>query len=363
MRTIANVFVAYVGRQFFVGFAGLLAFFVIILQMLDLLNKSDLILAPAGAGWNSIWRYVLLRSPEIASQFAPFAALLAIVLTLSQLNLRSEITVMRSAGMSVNRILTPIGVVCAAIALAHFTFQELVVVRAAERLAYWEANEFAVSLPPDTGTRTNVRLVFGDEIIHAASAARVGDRVVLHNVRISERDEVGLVRGQIQARTAEFSGGAWTLLDVSGFGASNLAVERAAARPWATSLNPELLFALTLDPDRTRLLDLARKIGQLATDGADLREPMTSFLGRFSRPLATLVMPLLGAIAGFGVSRQGNQLARAALGGALGFSYFVAENMMLALGKLGVAPAMLGAFFPFALFMVVGFSIILAMEN
>jgi lipopolysaccharide export system permease protein len=90
---------------------------------------------------------------------------------------------------------------------------------------------------------------------------------------------------------------------------------------------------------------------------------MTSLLSRLSRPMGTLVMPLLGAIAGFGVSRQGNQLARASLGAALGFGYFVAENLMLALGKLGVVPPMIGAFFPFSMALVVGFSILLAMEN
>jgi lipopolysaccharide export system permease protein len=79
--------------------------------------------------------------------------------------------------------------------------------------------------------------------------------------------------------------------------------------------------------------------------------------------MATLVMPLLGAIAGFGVARQGNQLVRASAGAALGFVYFVAENLMLAVGKLGVVPPMLGAFFPFAMFLIIGFAILLAMES
>ena len=79
--------------------------------------------------------------------------------------------------------------------------------------------------------------------------------------------------------------------------------------------------------------------------------------------MATLVMPLLGAIAGFGVHRQGVLLVRAITGSVIGFTYFVAENLSLALGKLGVIPAIIGAFFPLALFMVVGFAILLAMEN
>lgn len=358
-----RVLTLYIGRQFLVGFMGLLLFFVIVLQMLDLLNKSADIIEQAGGGWGSVWRYIGLRAPQIASQFAPFAALLSIVMTLSQLNLRSEITVMRSAGLSVNRVLFPIGLMCGGVALAHFLFQEFVVVGATEELAYWEANHFKPNLPPDDGTRTDVRIVYGGEIIHAGSAARVGEQVVLNGVTITRLDDRGLLTAKTEAESAEFFRGAWTLIGARSFEAAGSQLASAAATPWPTELNPELLFALSLNPDRTPMFQLVRKIAQLRAEGADTQPAETSFLSRFSKPAATLVMPLLGAIAGFGVTRQGNQLARAALGGALGFSYFVAENLMLALGKLGVAPAMLGAFFPFALFMVVGFAIILAMET
>lgn len=360
---VDRILTLYVGRQFLVGFAGLLLFFVVILQMLDLLNKSADIIEQAGGGWGSVGRYIALRSPQIASQFAPFAALLSIVLTLSQLNLRSEITVMRSAGLSVNRVLFPIGLMCGGVALAHFLFQELVVVGATEKLAYWEANDFKPNLPPDDGTRTDVRIAFGGEFIHAGSAARVGEQVVLNGVTITRLDERGLLTAKTEAESAQYFRGAWTLIGAKSFETSGANLASFAATPWATALNPELLFALSLNPDRTPIIQLIQKIAQLRAEGADTRTAETSLLSRFSKPAATLVMPLLGAIAGFGVTRQGNQLARAALGGALGFSYFVAENLMIALGKLGVAPAFIGAFFPFTLFLVVGFSIILSMEN
>ncbi|MEO0612809.1 MAG: LptF/LptG family permease, partial [Pseudomonadota bacterium] len=105
------------------------------------------------------------------------------------------------------------------------------------------------------------------------------------------------------------------------------------------------------------------KIDQLKRDNADYRSEMTSFLSRFSRPLATLIMPLLGAMAGFGAHRSGVMLARAINGSILGFGYFIVENISLALGKLGVLPASLGAFFPLALFMIIGFTIVVSMES
>jgi len=363
MNDLRGVFIRYVGRLFAIRFVGLLAFFVIVLQMLDLLNRSEAIMAADGATSDSIIRYITLRAPQIVSQFTPFAALLAIVVTLSTLNLSSEIVVMRAAGMSVHKVLAPIGVVCAIVATAHFVFHELVVVGATERLAYWEANDYAVGLKHDSATRTDIRVSYDGEIVSAASAARTTDGVRLSGVVIYDLDEGGLARSITEAKTALFEGGVWRLIEVREAGGATASATRRATQEWPTSLNPELLFALTLNPDRSSLATIIRQIAQLERDGADEKPATTSLLSRFSKPMATLVMPLLGAIAGFGVARQGNQLVRASAGAALGFVYFVAENLMLAVGKLGVVPPMLGAFFPFAMFLIVGFAILLAMES
>ncbi|MEZ5894291.1 MAG: LptF/LptG family permease [Parvularculaceae bacterium] len=363
MNMIDGVFLRYVSRLFAVRFLGLLAFFVIILQALDLLNRSEAILAADGATSDSIIRYIALRAPQIVSQFTPFAALLAIVVTLAALNLSSEIVIMRAAGMSVHRVLAPIGVACLVITVFHFAFHELVVVKGSERLAFWEANDFAVGLDQDTATRTNIRIVHDNEIVSAAAAARTPTGVRLTDVVIYDIDEDKLVRSVSEARSAAYANGAWRLFGVRAANDPTADAPEEQEAEWATTLDPELLFALTLNPDRSTLSAIVRQISQLHSDGADTRPAMTSLFGRFSRPMSTLLMPLLGAIAGFGVSRQGNQLVRASTGAALGFVYFVAENLMLAVGKLGVVPPLLGAFFPFALFLVLGFAILLAMEG
>ncbi|MEM9013630.1 MAG: LPS export ABC transporter permease LptG [Pseudomonadota bacterium] len=363
MNQANGVFVWYVGRLFLIRFLGLLAFFVIILQMLDLLNRSESILAPDGAGFESILRYISLRAPQIASQFTPFAALLGIVLTLAGLNHTSEITIMRAAGMSVHRVLFPLGFVCGLIAFAHFLFHEFITVQSVEKLDYWEVNDYALDLPPESDTRTDVWINFDNEFIHAESAARFGDAIVLNDVTIKTFDENGLTARIVEALRARYDEAGWRLFGVIAMDANSLNVERLQESIWTNGLDPEFLFALTLEPDQTPLPELAQKIDQLRSDRADTREAMTSFLSRFSKPMATLVMPLLGAIAGFGVHRQGVLLVRAVTGSALGFTYFVAENLALALGKLGVLPAVIGAFFPFALFLIVGFAILLNMEN
>lgn len=353
----------YVGRHFLIRFLGLLIFFVILLQMLDLLNNSSDVLAPEGAGWTSIAKYISLRSPQLISQFAPFAALLAIVITLSVLNHQSEITIMRAAGMSVHRVLYPIGFACLMVALAHFAFHESVVINASERFAFWEANDYAIDLPADNGTRTNVRMTYEGTYVKADSAARLDDTVRLQGVKIEQLDPGGLTSSVLTARTAIYKNGRWRLFGVIDHDVETMRAVATDERTWETTLNPDLLFALSVEPDRTTLGELISKIRRLGEEGADPSAAATSFFARFSKPMSTLVMPLLGAIAGFGVSRQGAQLARAITGAALGFGYFVVENMALAFGKLGVFPALLGAFFPLIIFTIIGFTILLRMEN
>lgn len=362
LDSVDGVFTTYVGKIVLSRFLLLLVLISLIWQVLDLLNYSDEVLAADGATPLSLLRYVSYSLPQIISQFIPFAALLAIVFALTSLAMTSEITIMRAAGMSVNKVLFPVGLVCLFIAVGHFVFQETVSVRAADKLDYWRANKYANNLPSSDSVRTNIWLTHEDDIIAATTATRTGDITTLNNVTVYER--VGaLTRDVFRAQSATFANGNWTLNEVNRGSAADQSVTYAQSQPWAAGFSPEFLFALSLDPERTSLSELWAKIEQLKRDGADYRSEMTSFLGRFSRPLATLIMPLMGAIAGFGVHRSGVLLARAVNGSVLGFGYFVMENISLALGKLGVLPASLGAFFPLALFMVIGFAIVVAMES
>src|SRR3546814_20602595 len=60
-------------------------------------------------------------------------------------------------------------------------------------------------------------------------------------------------------------------------------------------------------------------------------------------------MPLLGAVAGFGLARSGKLFVRIVLGMGLGFAYFVGDNFALAMGNLGAIPPLLAAWAPLLL--------------
>ena len=74
-------------------------------------------------------------------------------------------------------------------------------------------------------------------------------------------------------------------------------------------------------------------------------------------------MPLLGAVAAFGIARSGKLFIRAVIGMGLGFAYFVADNFALAMGDLGAYPPLLAAWAPFFLFLLIGETVLIRTEE
>ena len=74
-------------------------------------------------------------------------------------------------------------------------------------------------------------------------------------------------------------------------------------------------------------------------------------------------MPLLAAIAAFGLARSGQVLMRAVMGMALGFAYFVADDFGLAMGNAGTYPPVIAAWAPLFLFLLIGETVLIRTEE
>jgi len=353
----------YLIKMFLLRFLAILALLICVLQLLDMLNKSDEILVADGATTRSLMRYVMLRAPQLISEFAPFAALLAALVSLAELSQSSEITVMRAAGLSAHRILFPLGLGCLAIAVAHFVFHETTAVPTTAKLAYWEANDFALEVTPPPAVRTDVWLDYGDDRIKVQSVGQPGARTVLEGVRIYHREPSGALAAITRAEFAWHDDGVWNLFEVRRFDMASGDVSTAPWQAWEVSIPPSRFFQGAIEPDQTGLMGIARAIKQRRLEGADTQALETAWLQRLAAPASNLLMPLMAAVAGFGVHRSGNLLARVALGMGLGFSFFVADKFMYVMGELGVAPPMFAAFAPIFFYLLLGFSTLFFVEE
>jgi len=358
-RTLAR----YLIKMHISRFMGILLGLTAVLQFLDLLAVSDDILKVDGATWVSILSYVSLRAPQLISQFTPFAALLASLLTLATLNQHSEVVIMKATGLSAHRILLPIGLASFLIATGHFIFNETVVVNGNAELQYWQENDYAVDLPPNSNLAGRIWIKEGNQVILVESASRSGNRIVLDKVSIYERDDTKRLTAMIKADFAWFQNGKWTLHEARRFDTESHELTINAVQNWEMPLQPSRFMALTVNPKHVSITALGASISRLKAEGIPTDRLMASFLQKIAGPAATLLMPLLAAVAAFGVHRAGSLALRLFIGMALGFSFFVADNFMLAMGEFGAAPPFLAAWAPFFLFLLLGYAVIFNTEE
>jgi lipopolysaccharide export system permease protein len=351
----------YMAKLFLTRSLAVLAALVVILMTLDLLGESGKILRVEGNGDAELWRYVGLRIPQLVSRFLPFAALLGTLISLATLNQNSEIVSMKAAGISAHQIIAPLIVASLGVAALTFLFNERVVTRATATLAAWEKVEYG-PVPKDSGVTPNVWVRFGDDLIVAREVRGTGTATLLSGVTIHDRDWETL-QGIVEAKSARFVDGGWELRDVTIFDVRTGTLSKAALYPYGKGLDPTQFTLAKVNPDEETIGALRGAINQLSRAGRDTAELETGLWHKFSGPLSAVLMPLLAAVAAFGLARSGQLFLRAIAGMALGFAYFVADNFALAMGNLGAYPPLLAAWAPFALFLLIGETVLVRTEE
>jgi lipopolysaccharide export system permease protein len=351
----------YMARKFVVSTFAILAMLVLVLQTLDLLSESEKILAYAGNGEPELWRYVGLRTPQIIARFLPFSVLLATILTLSTMNQNSEIVAMKASGLSAHQVLAPLIVASLGVAAISFVFNERIVTRATATLTQWETVSFG-PLPVDRGDRSNVWVRADNDLISVAQVNGRGTKAVLGGVTIYQRRD-GVLQGILRAESAVYAPEGWRATGVTRFDVTAGTVSPAADTLVARGVEPDRFTLANVDADEMSYAPLDSAIDELEAAGRPTQALEGAKWHKLSGPLSAVLMPLLGAVAAFGVARSGKLFVRAVIGMALGFAYFVADNFALAMGNLGAYPPFLAAWAPFLLFFFIGEAVLVRTEE
>ncbi|HEV2865561.1 MAG TPA: LPS export ABC transporter permease LptG, partial [Allosphingosinicella sp.] len=314
----------YMARLFVVRSFAVLFALVLVLMTLDLLGNSGDILAHPGNGDAELWRYVGLRIPQLIARFLPFSVLLGTLITLVTLNQHSEIITMKAAGISAHQIIAPLVLAGLFIAALNFVFNERIVTRANRALSAWEAVDYG-PLPPESQVQNDVRVQHGDDLIFVRQVAGQGDGVRLAGISIYDRTG-GTLRRILTADTGVKAPRGWEMRNVTLFSVDTGRLAHMARVVLGESITPDQFTLAGVDPDEQDFWQLRRSIAQLAAVNRPVAALKASLWHKISGPLSTLLMPLLAAIAAFGLARSGQLFVRAVMGMALGFAYFVADN-------------------------------------
>ena len=351
----------YMARLFLTRSAAVMVVLVLVLMALDLLGESPHILAVPGSGEADLWRYVVLRVPLLVQRFMPFSVLLGTLIAFTSLNQNSEVVAMKAAGLSAHQILAPLIVASIAVAGVSLAFNETIAVHSARQIDAWVDAEYH-PVPPDTGIQSNVWVLAGNDLVHVGHVGVANGRTHLQQVTIYHR-AANVLQGTTEAERADRIGGGWRLTGVRTYDAESNVVRRIANLDALPGVTEDRFRLAKVDAAELSLPALGQAIAELEAAGRSADEARTGWWHKLSGPLSTVLMPLLAAVAAFGLARSGQVLLRACIGMALGFAYFVADNFSLALGNSGAYPPFLAAWAPFLLFLLIGEFILIRGEE
>jgi lipopolysaccharide export system permease protein len=291
--------------------------------------------------------------------------LLGALIAFAGLSAQGEVVIFKAGGLSAHQILGPMFLVGAAVAAISFVFNETVLTRTTATLSAWKAAEYAplrtldARLPRDLWASDGMTLVRARRPAGAtASPTRVTDLLIY------ERDAAGRLATTIRAASAQaLPGGGWRLADVRRFDVASGRATRAASLDWDGRIPPERFRARDVSADETPWWKLRPLIERVRAEGRATAALDVAWHHKLSGPLSAMLMPLLGAVAAFGLARSGKLLVRAGIGMALGFLFFVADNFMLAMGGFNAVPPWVAGWAPLLLFFLIGETILLWTEE
>lgn len=352
----------YLARLFVVRIFAVLIMLVLVLQMLDLLGEGGKILAHPGNGEAELWKYVALRAPQLVARFLPYSVLLATIITLATLNQNSEVISMKAAGLSAHQILAPLILSALVLSVVSFAFNERVVTRSTAALSAWTAVDFG-PVPQDSDVRSNIYLVDGSNILTAATVTGQGAGTVMEGVTWYRRDASGEIVEQLRSPRATWAEPGWRLEAPIRFDTSTTTTRKVEPVVVARGIVPSRVSMRTVSADSKDIFSLARAIEELRAAGRRTAALESQMWHKISGPLSTALMPLLGAVAAFGLARSGQLLIRAVIGMGLGFAYFVFDNAALAMGDFGGYAPFVAAWVPFLLFLLIGETVLVRTEE
>jgi lipopolysaccharide export system permease protein len=351
----------YLVRLFLTRTLAVLVLLVMVLMALDLLGESGKILAVPGNGEAELWHYVSLRVPLLIQRFLPFSALLGTLIAFTALNQHSEVIAMKAAGLSAHQVLAPLVVASLGLAVVAFAFNEGVAVNSARMVNAWNDNDYR-PIRSAKGVESNVWIKAGNDLVHINIASGRGPALQLQGVTIYDRSG-GALQRVIEAERGIQADGGWRLEQVRSYDTVMNVVRRQTEVMALPGVTPDRFTLAKVNPDERGFMALRQDIADLEAAGRPSEEARAGLWHKISGPLSMVLMPLLAAVAAFGLARSGQVLLRAAAGMALGFAYFVVDNLSLAMGNVGAYPAWLAAWAPFVLFLLIGEAVLVRSEE
>jgi lipopolysaccharide export system permease protein len=294
-------------------------------------------------------RHVVLLLPGHVYQIFPIAALIGTLFALAQLVASSEYTVMRTAGVSVTRILGVLlgaGVIVAALTVLFGEFIGPACDQLAQRLRSRAITGIVLQ-----EFRSGVWLKDDRSFVNVREVSENGQ---LKGVRIYEFDESLRLRAVSAAQSGEYQGGRrWVLNDVQRTTLTEVRAEvsQTQSEEWQTVLEPRLLNAFMVKPTQMSAASLLSYSQHLRDNRQkSLRYEIALWI-KITYPIAVLAMMVLALPFASFQRRQSGVGGRIFSGIMLGLAFYLLNQLSAHMGLLNDWPPQVAALAPTAVFL------------
>lgn len=326
-----NVLSVYIAKEILKGaFVALL----VLLTLFNLFTLADELkdIGKGHYGLKEIFYYLGLTSPTVIYELIPASALIGSLFALGSMGNNRELIAMQASGLSV------FGIIKAALLAG------LVLVIIATLIGEMIA-PFCESL----GQKIKVTAVEEQVIMNSKyglwlregssyiNVREVEDNGKLANISIYQLDEQHHLSLATHADTATYQGKKnWKLENIkqSTISKQQIQVSQQAEQTWKSSIAPNLLKIVAVDPNNLSLYDLAKYVNFLKGNHQKSHTYEVAFWARAVTPLTTFIMLLVSAPFVIGIHRGVSVGARIMIGVTVGMGFNIFDKIINHLGLI-----------------------------
>jgi lipopolysaccharide export system permease protein len=333
----------YFSREIIASSVLVLAALLVLFGFFDLIRELD-DLGKGNYRLNSMLAYVALTLPSHAYVLLPAAGLMGTLFAIARMSEQSEITVMRSSGLSLAQLALHVAGAGVVIAVATLLLGELV-------SPYTEEAAKGLRLK---ATRSIVAREFrsGFWVKDDRSFVNIQDvtpDTELLNLRIYEFDAAYRLTAISRAEKGTYAGpNRWQLsnVELTRFKGDQALLERLPQATWNSVLTPDILSVLKIVPERMSVLNLRAYIEHLRENRQKATRYEIAFYNKLLYPVATILLMVLAIPFALASSRAGGVGARIVMGILIGLAFHFAGRLMSHIGLLNDWPAAISAGLP-----------------
>ncbi len=352
----------YVMREFVTNFAVILFSFVMISLVFSFFELMGDIIRNRTA-LVTVGDYLLNLIPYMIYQLAPLCVLIAVLVTFGVLNRSSELTAMKATGTSLYRVVAPVLVLAAVIALSLFAFDQFYLPGANRRQ---EALRSVIKgKPAETFLRPDRKWIFGDQ--RAGEPGHIfyyqffdPDHDVFANITVFEfQPDSFVLQRRIFAGSAHWDAAQGQWIFEHGWQRTFSGETTASYQPFTSASFPEIHQAPAYFKKEVRPAqemnygELNHYINDLRQSGFDTIRLRVQLNRKLADPLIALVMAVLGVPFALSMGKRGS-LTGIAVAIGVAIAFWVIAGTFEAMGNVNTLPVMVAAWSPDLLFGFIG---------